>query len=238
MTPRPLARMRRATALLVLIAASVSAFSGCDPRQAMYFLQPFEPKVAAPCPSLKGKRVVVLTTGVAGLQSEFLTLDRDITRELVKILRENVKKIDVVSPNDVAAWMQAKPTWSDPVEAAKAFDADVVIFLEIRQFQIDDPSSPGMLGGRSSVHIQVTELAHPKDDRGHEILDRPKESEIIYEGDRDTIFPVTGQIPVEAGVSRSAFRNKFVKLVVNELSWHFVDHAPGDNIQDTRFHGE
>lgn len=236
MTPRPLVKTRYAAAVISLsFALGLLSLTGCDPRQAMYFLQPFEPKIAAPCPSLKGKRVVVVTNAVAGTQNDFVALDREITRELVKLLKANVKKIDVVEPREVTAWMQAKPNWTDPAEAAKAFEADVVIFLEIKEFRIQSPASPGLLEGRSNIHIQVTELAHPKDSKGRPMKDAPKETKIIYEGDRETAFPVTGHIPIESGVSPSSFKNKFLTLVATELSWHFVEHAPGDNIQDTKF---
>ncbi len=226
---------RRRFVGLLLGAAAVPTLSGCDPRQAMYFLQPFEPTIAAPCPSLKGKRVVILTSAGTTLSSDTLTVDREISRRLAKILRENVKKIDVVSTDEVQTWAAAKPTWTDPADAAKAFDADVVIFLEVREFQIQSPSSPGLFAGRSNIHLQVVELKYPEDSRGKPMTDQPKESNIIHEDDRSSVFPVTGHIPVEAGVSPAIFRNRFLEIVVAEVSWHFVEHAPGDNIQNTRF---
>ncbi len=238
MTPRPLARTRRAPKLPICLLAGVvalGALAGCDPRQAMYFLQPFSPSIAAPCPSLKGKKVVILSTSVPGIAGEFLTLDRDMATELTKILRENVKKIRVVDPEKVADWAESKPTWTNPAEAAKAFDADVVIFLEIRDFRIQDPSSPGLLEGHSTVHIRAVELAHPKDDKGREITDQPKEENVLYEGERTTAWPVVGHVPLESGESVNNFRSTFIKLAIKEVSWAFVDHAPGDNIENSRF---
>jgi hypothetical protein len=238
MIPRTPARTRRApgpwTGLLAA-ALGLSALAGCDPRQAMYFLQPFEPKIGAPCPSLKGKRVVILTTTVPGLSGDTSELDREVGRELASILEENVKKIDVVETERVADWAQAKVTWTDPVEAAKAFEADVVIMVEIREFQIQDPSSPGLFEGRANTHIKVVELAHPKDDRGREMTDRPKESKTLWEGDRSTAHPKSGPISLGGGANETTFRNTFLKIAVREISWAFVDHAPGDNIYDTRF---
>jgi hypothetical protein len=35
-------------------------------------------------------------------------------------------------------------------------------------------------------------------------------------------------------MSRSKFRTKFVKIVAAEVSWHFVEHAEDDQIQDSR----
>lgn len=241
MTPRPLARTRRAGAFVLSLATAVTGvtgLSGCDPRQAMYFLQPFSPSIEAPCPSLKGKKVVILTTTTNGVQTDFLALDRELTRDLAAILRKEVKKIQLVDTDDVAAWARSHPTWTDPAEVAQAFDADAVILLEVRKYQIQDPSSPGLFEGHSDIHIQVVELAHPKDDRDKPMTDKPKEAKVIYDGDRSTAFPVTGHVPAEAGVSATTFRNTFHKLVVKEVSWAFVPHAPGDNVQNTRIGAE
>jgi hypothetical protein len=235
--PRHERPSRRRFVALMLSAAAVptTLLTGCDPRQAAYFLQPFDQKIAAPCPSLKGKRVVILTAAGGGLPTDSLSVDREISRRLAAILREKVKKIDVVNPDEVQTWAQAKPTWTDPADAAKAFEADVVIFLEVREFQIQNPSSPGLFEGRSNIHIQVTELAHPTDSKGKPMTERPKEANIIHESDRASVFPVTGHIPVEAGVTPAVFRNRFLEIVVAEVSWDFVEHARGDDIQNTRF---
>ncbi len=234
MTPRSLTWMRR-MALGLAVVASTMALSGCDPRQALYFLQPNDPKINAEGPSLKGKRVVVLTRCAPGLQSDFLTIDREITEKLVKILKENIKGLDVVNTEKVRNWLRSKPSLTDPAEAARAFDADVVVSLEIQQFQIQSPIAVDMYHGKSNIHIQVTELDYPKDDDGKKLKDKEKESEVIYEGDRTTEFPVTGGIPIESGTSKSDFKNRFLKIAVEELSWHFVGHAPGDDIQNTKF---
>lgn len=240
MTPQPNhrklhgSRIRRAVLRLAILFVAPAIMAGCDPRQALFFFQPFDPKIAAPCPTLKGKRVVVLAVGAPGTQNEYATIDREIANDLVKTLRANVKKIDIVDPEKVRDWSRSKPL-TDPAEAAKAFEADIVIFLEVQKFQVQNPIDLAMYQGKSNVHIQVHELKYPKDDRGKEQTDKPKESEIIYEDDRDTEFPVTGGIPMDSGTSKSTFKNKFMKVVNDQIAWTFIEHAPGDNIQDTRF---
>src|SRR5690349_20189938 len=98
MTPRTLARMRRVAAPVVLLGGLI-ALAGCDPRPFFYFLQPFEPTIPPPGPSLKGKKVVVLTHATSGTQAEFPGLERDLAREFVANLRKKVKKITVVEPD-------------------------------------------------------------------------------------------------------------------------------------------
>lgn len=237
MTPRPTARTRRAALLTVAGALPLGllTLAGCDPRQAMYFLQPFEPKIAAKGPSLKGKKVVLIAKSAPGALGAFPSLDRDLTREVSSILRGGVKKIELIESDRVWAWDQAHPRWTDPAELVEAFDADIAIFLEIQDFRIQDPSSPGMFEGHSAVHIRVVENAHPKDTRGREQTDLPKRTEIVSDADRETTFPLRGPVPASAEVTTTSFKQKFLKLVATEISWHFIDHAPGDNVQDVSF---
>jgi hypothetical protein len=226
----------RRAAWLGLAAVGLLSLAGCDPRALMFFLQPFDPVVKADGPDLKDKKVVVLTHAVQGTQNDFRSLDRDLTREFLKPIREKVKKLEIVDPDRVADWVEAHPSWTDPAEAAKAFEADMVIFLEIEQFQIDSPIDPGLYKGVSRIHIQVHELKHPTNSKGKEMTDKPKEAEVVYDAYNDTEFPNKGHMPQSAGVSRGGFKNKFLKLVATELSWHFVEHAPGDDIQDTKIY--
>lgn len=236
MTPRPLARNRLAAfGILFATLCGFATLPGCDPRALMYFLQPNEPTIPAPGPDLKGKKVVVLTHATDEALGPFQSLDREITRELVRILRTEVKKIEVVDPEKISTWVEAHPTWTNPAEVAKAFEADIVIFFEVNTFQIQDPRSPGLLEGNSEVQIQVTEIAHPKNNKGKPITTQPKEASKIYEETWKSTFPIRGPIPIDSGVSPAAFKTKFLKLLTTELSWQFVGHRTGDDIQDVKF---
>jgi hypothetical protein len=220
----------------VIVAASVGlvAISGCDPRTLAYFLQPFDPTIAPKGPALTEKRVVVLCNVTSGALAEFPALERDMPRELASILTRKVKKIDVVKPDKVATWVEAHPHWTDPADAARDFNADIAIFLEVEQFQIQAPGDLNMVHGESTVHIQVFEMEYPKNSKDKPIKDQPKEAHKIYDETVETTFPNRGPLPIDSGNSRSAFKNTFLRIVVKELSWHFVEHAPDDSIQDSR----
>jgi hypothetical protein len=208
--------------------------AGCDPRMALYFLQPFEPTIAAPCPPLKGKRVVLIAKATPGARNDSPTIDHELAREVAKILREKVKRIDMVDMDKVWAWDQAHPSWTDPAELAEKFEADFAIFFEISEFQIQSPSSPEVFEGRAKIHVRVTELDHPKDSRGRAMRDQPKKAEIVYDDDHDTVYPVNGPMPASSDFSAPVFKKKFVRLVATELSWYFVEHATGDSIHDQK----
>jgi hypothetical protein len=226
--------MVRFAAVLVLASASLLAASGCDPRSLAYFLQPFDPTIEPKGPKLEEKKVVILCNVSSGALAEFPSLERDIARELSSVLKKKVEKIKMVEPDKVATWVEAHPHWNDPADAARDFNADIAIFLEVEQFQIQSPGDLNMVHGESKVHIQVFEMEYPKNSKDKPIKDQPKEAHNIYDEYTETTFPNRGPLPIDTGNSRSAFKNTFLRVVTKDISWHFVPHAPDDSIQDSR----
>jgi len=234
MAPRTLTRMRHASAL-VLIVIGLVATTGCDPRTLFYFLQPFEPTVPAKGPALKGKKVIILTRATSNSTGEFPSIDRELNREFSSLLRKNSKKVTFVESDKVQTWVEGHPDWTDPAEAARDHEADIAIFLELESFQIQSPGDLNVLQGHSKIHIKAVELKAAKNSKGKEIADKPKEAEEIYNDYQETEFPTRGPVPIDSAGGRESFKNKFLKVVAAEASWHFVDHAEGDDIQDVRF---
>ena len=233
MTPRSLAMMRFAAVILVA-SASLVATTGCDPRSLAYFLQPFDPMIEPKGPSLLEKKVVILCSVTSGAIGEFPSLERDIPRELASTLKKKIKKITVVEPDKVVTWVEAHPHWTDPADAARDFNADMAIFLEVEQFQIQAPGDLNMVHGDAKIHIQVFEMQYPKNSKDKPIKDQPKEAHNVYDEYVESNFPNRGPLPIDTGNSRSAFKNTFLRVVTKELSWHFVEHAADDSIQDSR----
>jgi hypothetical protein len=233
MTPRSMFMLRLA-AVIFLASASLIAVTGCDPRALAYFLQPFDPTIEPKGPLLEEKKVVILCNVTSGALAEFPSLERDIPRELASVVRKKVKKVTVVEPDKVATWVEAHPHWTDPADAARDFNADMAIFLEVEQFQIQSPGDLNMVHGQAKVHIQVFGMEYPKNSKDKPIKDQPKEAHNIYDQYAETTFPNRGPLPIDSGNSRSSFKNTFLKIVTKEISWHFVEHAPDDSIQDSR----
>ena len=233
MTPRSLAIVRLA-AIILVASASLVATTGCDPRSLAYFLQPFDPTIEPKGPSLLEKKVVILCNVTSSSLAEFPSLEREIPRELAYALKKKIKKITVVEPDKVATWVEAHPHWTDPADAARDFSADIAIFLEVEQFQIQAPGDLNMVHGDAKIHVQVFEMQYPKNSKDKPIKDQPKEAHNVYDEYVESNFPNRGPLPIDTGNSRSAFKNTFLRVVTKELSWHFVEHAADDSIQDSR----
>ena len=125
----------------------------------------------------------------SGALAEFPSLERDVPRELASVIRKKVKKVTVVEPDKVATWVEAHPHWTDPADAARDFNADIAIFLEVEQFQIQSPGDLNMVHGEAKVHIQVFEMQYPKNSKDKPIKDQPKEAHNIYDQYAETTFP-------------------------------------------------
>ena len=221
----------------MLVAGGLIAVSGCDPRSLAYFLQPFESTIPPPegAPSLEGKKVVILCNVTSAAVAEYPSLERDVPRILADILRKKVKKITIVEPDKVATWVEAHPHWTEPADAARDFGADMAIFLEVEQFQSQSPGDLNMVHGDSKVHIQVFELDYP--------TEQPRQADQgPAQGSRTTSTTATRRARSRTaarcrsipGTSRSAFTHTFLKIVVKEISWHFVEHREEDSIQNSR----
>jgi hypothetical protein len=233
MTPRRFGS-RRLTAVLIVAGFGLIAVTGCDPRFLVYFLQPNDPTIAANGPSLLEKKVVIICNVGSEAQGEFPSLERDLPRDLGTIFKKKVKKIDLVSPDKIATWSEAHPNWSDPGDVGRDFEADTVIFLEVEQFQIQSPGDLNMLHGESKVHVQLFDMDYPKNSKDKPIKDQPREAHSKYDTYVETVFPNTGPLPIDSGNSRSSFKKTFQRVVAKQISWHFVEHAPDDSIQDSR----
>ena len=179
--------------------------------------------------------MVVLTHATSGSQAEFPTLERDLSREFISNLKKKVKKITVVDPDKVMTWVEGHPKWTDPADAARDFEADVVVFLEMETFRIQTPGDLNVLQGNSKVHIQAFQMDYPKNSKGKPVKDQPKESHSIYDDYQESNFPARGPVPMESGVGRGAFKNKFIQVIGGECSWHFVEHSQDELIEDARF---
>ena len=236
MTLRPLARMRRPAAVALLGLGLLALAGGCDPRALVYFLQPFEPQIDPSGPSLKDQKVVILVHAASGTLGDFPDLEDDLAKSLGRTLEGNVRKIEVVPHSKVKLWADAHPGYTNPADAGLDVDADAVAFFEVEHLQIESPLSPGLFQGESRVHVKLYKLTTPTDARGKEIPGRDKEVIVAHDEYVETAFPRTqGAMPISATVNRSAFKRKFLEVVVAELSWQFVPHASADMIQDTNF---
>lgn len=229
--------LRASVASALILCAGCSLTNGLfGPREAFRSVSNDEPIIPATGPSLKGKRVVVITTLDPAVKAEFPTLDCKLDAKVVAHLKEK-KEGEIIDADKVFAWVDGHPHWTDPEEIAKAFAADFVIVLGVEAFRLHDPGDSSALQGTAKTHVSVSETTYPVY-RGKRIaMQMPEETRLIYTEDCETVFPVRGPIEKSSGVSIGAFTSRFLQVVACELSWKFVGHNPEEDIQDVKFSG-
>ena len=131
---------------------------------------------------------MILCRSVADATGEYPSLERDLAgagRHLPQESQEDHRR----RPRQGRDLGRGPSQGTDPAEAARDFDADMSIFLEVEQFQTQSPGDLNMVHGESKVHIQVFEMEYPKNSKDKPIKDQPKEAHNIYDEYAETTFP-------------------------------------------------
>src|SRR5690606_25890569 len=89
--------------------------------------------VDAECDALAEKRVVVVCRPPAGSDFSNAGASRQLTRGVSALLRQNVKKIDVVDPREVDTWLDESDT-QDYKDLGRAVKADRVVVVDLDHF--------------------------------------------------------------------------------------------------------
>ncbi len=217
---------RRRWLLSGLVGAALVA--GCDPATTLFFLMPEEkdePELKRLADQDKNKevKVVILTYAAMYPQIEFINADHQITQMLAKQLTELFKadkeKVVIVPPRKVEAYKNQHPSRRglDPVEVGRHFQADKVVYLELKKLSLYDPGSARtMLRGRAEISVSVVDMEHPDD------TEEPQVMRYVYPADSH------GPVVDDIDTPPELFRQKFLTYVARRLSWAFAPHAKHD----------
>lgn len=214
-------RLRLAALLLV----AGFALTGCNPFLIPYLLHG-EPKQPPSFKKLTNKekpvRIVVVSyaPGADGTP-EGVGADRELCRKLVRNLldatKANGEKVDLVAPRSVEKFKSEHPDWykMELKTVGEYFKADYVVMLEIEQFDLME-SGGLMFRGRTQINVTLQDM---HDEVGDPELPRVFKVE----------YPKSRPVPVD-DTNSAAFREKFLDVVAQELSWLFIEHGTGKGI--------
>lgn len=189
---------------VVLLTAGLVHSSGCILVPAFY-----RGRIAPPaCDKLEGQRVAVVCTSNSSDFGPNPNTDL-IARRVGSLLDENVKRIDVVSHQKVAAWLDEHDVdFIDYSEIGRGLEADLVVAIEIESIKLQD--NPTMYKGRADYALEVID---------------------IQEGGRAIYTPYAPPViwPRIAGMSTTSvakeqFRQKFVDVVSGDIARNFYAH--------------
>ncbi len=165
---------------------------------------------SADFPGLKGKKVAVVCRSVSSLQYRYPTAGRELAKVIGALIQKNVPKATVVDQREVSEWTDEK-SWDEFTEIGKALHADMVIGLDLDEFDLYQ--SQGLYQGKATI----SKLA---------VYDVSKGNDPVFEKNIPQIhYPPNSPIP--AGDKPEAeFRTQFIKMLAEHVARHFYDHDP------------
>jgi hypothetical protein len=212
----------------LLILAGILT-TGCSLPSLLYFvgtgfMEPMEEAGEMKLAAKDKKEVKVAVAVYAGMDmsSELVRVDHDLTSQLIRQLqqscKENREKVTLVAANKIQEYKMDHPEWFlKPRELGRHFDADKLVFLEIRSFDLYEKGSANQLyRGRTDIAVKLFDL-----DNGDEY---PRENfyHCQYPNSR-------GPIPIDDKNQRE-FYLEFMGYVVKHLSWYFTAHPLSETV--------
>jgi hypothetical protein len=214
MNRRLLLRYGHVPSLLMLLA-TVAAAVGCASALATVVWVFKGSNIPAEFDGLRGKRVVVVCRPMTSSVYANPGVAKDISRQLGLLLQRHVRGIELVDQRKVAEWMDAN-TWDDYAEVGRALEADVVVGIDLEDFDIYQGQT--LYQGKASFAIKVYDC------RTGGLLFEKSPPQAVY--------------PPNHGVStqdqqESDFRREFVRVLSDQIARHFYPHDPGAAYWDT-----
>lgn len=202
---RNLGQHRRLGTTLILCGLILTA-SGCTSglATAMYLIRGTD--IRAEYNGLKDKRVAVVCRPLVDLQYRSSNAAKDIGRELGKLLKQGVRKIDVIDHRKIAEWLDEN-SWDEYVEVGRAVEAEMVVGIDLEHFTIFE--SQTLYQGKANVTVRVYDC---------------QTGEMTYEKILPQIVYPPNTAIATSEKQESQFRREFVRVVADQVGRHFYNH--------------
>lgn len=205
---RPAAlRWSRLAALLTLLAITVVTV-GCTRAlaTAVYLIR--GANVPAEYNGLKDKKVAVVCRPLVGLAYRDSNVAKDLGRKVSLLLKQNVRKIEIIDQNKVAEWVD-EHSWDEYTQVGKALKADVVLGIDLEHFNIYEGQT--VYQGKARINVRVYDC---------------KSKELLFEKQLPQIIYPPNHVISTAEVQESDFRKEFLAILAEHVGMLFYPHDP------------
>jgi hypothetical protein len=197
-----------AALFLALASAVLLAQGGCATALSTALWVVKGHNVKAEYGELKGKRVAVVCRPLVELEFRSAHAHEQIAQEVGRLLDTNIRSIDIVDARDIAQWTD-EHDWDDYVELGKSVDADMVLVIELEDFNLYQGQT--LYQGRARVSLSVYDVA--------------EEGKVVWsKALPQTLYPPNTGIPTDR--PEDDFRRVFVGALGEEIARHFYPHDP------------
>lgn len=150
---------------------AVSLLSGCNWLIPFMFIGEHKRSVPPEFDKLAGHRVVVLVWAEPETLFDYPHVRLELASYVGDKIAAGVTDCDVVDPQLVEELIERNPNAAvDPAKVGGRFDADYVIYIELIDFQIRDPSSPDLVRAYVNASVAVNDLRADPDETNRFVL--------------------------------------------------------------------
>ncbi len=182
---------------------------GCNMLAALGYIA-HEDNAEAEFDKLSGKRVAVVCRPVEELQYSDRTAAPDLAAAVGELLKQHVKKIQIISPSEVRQWTDER-NWQEYSEVGKGLKADVVVGIDLEGFSLNQGQT--LYQGRSNVHLWVYDMK----DGGH----KPAFEKRLP----PTVYPPNSSLPA-TDRPEAEFRTQYLAVLAEHIARLFYPHDP------------
>jgi hypothetical protein len=166
-------------------------------------------------------KVLVLCSANETIRASYAAVEFDILEGLIHRLKSH-EITKIVSPNDVAGWIDEHGVRFDDVQPiAEHFKAEYVIHIELSKFNCQEENSPNMLRGQAEGRVH----AYKFDGAGSE-----KRLVEVMSSDFNSKYPQGNPVSIDKKSAKN-FQQEFVDRVSLQLSLIFYDHPRSEEMQ-------
>ena len=159
----------RITAVILLVIGLTTV--GCNWIQLGFLLQEHKRTVPAEFSKLQDHRVLTLVWAEPETLFDYPHVRWELSSFVGDKLRAEVSGVTLVDPVKVEDHIQKTlGADADPEHMGRQFEADMVVYLELTEFQIRDPEVPDLVQARIGASVAVYDLtADPDGPQYHEL---------------------------------------------------------------------
>lgn len=164
----------------------------------------------------KNKSTVVYCYAAKELKWDNEAVDYEIAKHVAYRLMS--KDIKVVDPDRVQAWLDKNDKWRKTAEIGKAFKADYVVHIDVKDFSLFEANAQNLYRGRADIIINVVKMDDDK-----------KDGNVIYTNPLKSFFPLRAAVDSNQ-MSFAEFKKHYLSALSDEIGKLFYSVATGDDI--------
>jgi hypothetical protein len=199
----------------ITIATITLATTACNWLIPIAFLGDHKKTMPPEYDKLVGKRALILVWAPPETLFDYPYARLELASYIGDRIRAKVENADVVDPQRVEDWLLRDPDASvSPRETGTYFEADTVVYVELLEFQMRDPTAPDLLRGKLSANVAVFDLRSDAD----EISRFPLAGVDVAYPDQPAIMSAANAVTV-----RQQTYDAFAEKVARKFYEHQVD---------------